>query len=161
MDCQMSPPNHTTSNAESLSREVSTHLWLVLFKAHQAIRTLDEQSIASSGLCFSDFAVLEVLLHKGALPVNIIGEKILLTSGSITTAIDRLEKKSLVERQSSTTDKRVRLVHLTKSGRTLIESFFEKHQESLERAMGGLNLEEKQILIPLLKKLGKHAKDLL
>src|SRR6478609_5049977 len=134
----MTAPEPSLKTDDALSKELSTHLWLVLFKAHQAIRTLDEQSIATSGLCFSDFAVLEVLLHKGALPVNTIGEKILLTSGSITTAIDRLEKKKLVERQASSSDKRVRLVHLTQSGRELIESFFEKHQESLERATGGL-----------------------
>ena len=39
----------------------------------------------------SDFAVLEALLHKGAQPVNVIGKRVFLTSGSITTAIDRLE----------------------------------------------------------------------
>jgi MarR family 2-MHQ and catechol resistance regulon transcriptional repressor len=157
----MTVPDNSTETEDALSKELSTHVWLVLFKAYQAIRTHDEQSIATSGLCFSDFAVLEVLLHKGALPVNTIGEKVLLTSGSITTAIDRLEKKTLVERQASSTDKRVRLVHLTPSGKELIESFFERHQESLERATGGLSIEEKQIIIPLLKKLGKHAKDLL
>lgn len=36
--------------------------------------------------------VLEALLHKGPLPVNALGEKVLLTSGSITTAVDRLER---------------------------------------------------------------------
>jgi len=57
-------------------------------------------------LCGSDFAVLEALLHKGPLPVNEIGKKILLTSGSITVAIDRLEKRGLVERRAHGTDRR-------------------------------------------------------
>jgi MarR family transcriptional regulator, 2-MHQ and catechol-resistance regulon repressor len=148
-------------NASIENQRISTHLWLVLFKTHQAIRTHDEQSIASSGLGFSDFAVLEILLHKGPLPVNTIGEKILLTSGSITTAIDRLEKKLLVERELSKTDRRVRLVHLTKAGRSLIEAFFQKHQEALEHATSGLNIDEKLALTELLKKLGKQAKHLL
>jgi MarR family 2-MHQ and catechol resistance regulon transcriptional repressor len=137
---------------------LSAHLWLVMLKAHQAIRELDLKSIESSGLGFSDFATLEVLLHKGPLPVNLIGEKVQLTSGSITTAIDRLEKKGLVERQSSSSDRRIRLVHLTPSGQTLIETFFEKHLIALEKATSGLNTEEKTILVTLLKKLGKQAK---
>ena len=45
-------------------------------------------------MCGSDFAVLEALLHKGPLPINEIGKKVLLTSGSITVAVDRLESKS-------------------------------------------------------------------
>src|SRR5258708_40212975 len=67
-------------------------------------------------MCGSDFAVLEALLHKGPLPVNEIGKKILLTSGSITVAIDRLETKGLVQRRASGTDRRGRIVHLTKEG---------------------------------------------
>ncbi len=138
----------------------SAHLWLVLMKAAQAIREHDRKSIESSGLCFSDFATLEVLLHKGPLPVNLIGEKVQLTSGSITTAIDRLESRALVQRQASPTDRRVRLVQLTESGRALIERFFEQHLQALSVATSGLSGEEKVQLIHLLKKLGKQAKKL-
>src|ERR1019366_5412985 len=74
------------------------HLWLVLWKAYQALLCHAEHHIHSLGLGFSDFAVLEVLLHKGPAPVNRIGELVHLTSGSITAAIDRLERKSLVAR---------------------------------------------------------------
>src|ERR1035441_41197 len=72
------------------------HLWLVLWKAYQALLCHAERHIHSLGLGFSDFAVLEVLLHKGPAPVNTIGQLVHLTSGSITAAIDRLERKSLV-----------------------------------------------------------------
>jgi len=65
-------------------------------------------------MCGSDFAVLEALLHKGPLPVNEIGKKVLLTSGSITVAVDRLETKGLVERRAHGTDRQARMVHLTK-----------------------------------------------
>src|SRR5450631_3928675 len=74
------------------------HLWLVLWKAYQALLCHAERHIHSLGLGFSDFAVLEVLLHKGPAPVNMIGKLVHLTSGSITAAIDRLERKSLVAR---------------------------------------------------------------
>ena len=138
-----------------------THLWLVLFKTYQTLRTHDLKSIESTGLCLSDFGVLEILLHKGPLPVNAIGEKVLLTSGSITTAVDRLEKKGLVERRFSESDRRVRMVHLTEAGRVLIEDAFAAHQAALERATSGLDADEKTLLIDLLKKLGLEANRLL
>ena len=72
------------------------HVWLVFMKAHQALEHLAEQSISFSQLCFSDFKVLEILLHKGPLPVNSIGNKALLTSGALTIAVDRLEKKGWI-----------------------------------------------------------------
>jgi MarR family 2-MHQ and catechol resistance regulon transcriptional repressor len=64
------------------------HLWLIFMKSYHALREVDARSISASGLCLSDFAILEMLLHKGPLPVNTIGRKIMLTSGSITTAIN-------------------------------------------------------------------------
>ena len=90
------------------------HLWLVLMKAQQALQRHALRSIASSRLCFSDFAVLEILLHKGPLPVNALGVRVSLTSGSATAAIDRIEKKGLVRRAPHATDRRTRIVHLTR-----------------------------------------------
>src|ERR1019366_9069334 len=93
------------------------HLWLVLWKAYQALLCHAERHIHSLGLGFSDFAVLEVLLHKGPAPVNMIGELVHLTSGSITAAIDRLERKSLVARGADPSDRRARGGPLTGGGR--------------------------------------------
>jgi len=49
-------------------------------------------SFHSLGLGPSDFEALEVLIHKGPLPVNALGQKIRFTSGSISVAIDRQPK---------------------------------------------------------------------
>jgi MarR family transcriptional regulator, 2-MHQ and catechol-resistance regulon repressor len=141
--------------------QLSTHLWLVFMKAYQALREHDLRSIEATGLCMSDFLTLEILLHKGPQPINVIGEKVQLTSGAITTAVDRLEQRGLVERQSSNTDRRVRQVHLTPEGQALIAGIFESHQDALHRATSGLSDTEKLQLTDLLKKLGKEAKRLL
>ena len=133
------------------------HLWLVLMKAHRAMRAHAEANMRSLGICFSDFAVLEVLLHKGPLPVNTIGGLIHLTSGSITTAIDRLEAKGFVSRSIADADRRARMVHLTDSGRLLIESAFADHAAALDRATCGLSAAERDELTTLLKKLGRFA----
>ena len=133
------------------------HLWLVLMKAYQSLEHRAMRSIGDTGLCFSDFAVLEALLHKGPLPVNTVGAKVALTSGSSTAAIDRLEKRGLVRRAPDATDRRTRIVHLTDKGRTLIEPAFRKHAADMEAVTASLSGAEKSILLDLLKKLGKSA----
>jgi MarR family 2-MHQ and catechol resistance regulon transcriptional repressor len=136
------------------------HVWLVLVKAFHALRVHAEQSLnfRRAGLGDSDFRVLEVLLYKGPLPVNTIGPKVWLTPGSISVAVDRLEKKALVKRKN-TDDRRVRLVELTAKGRALVTKTFRKHAIAMEEAASVLSKEERLILLRLLKKLGKAGKD--
>jgi MarR family transcriptional regulator, 2-MHQ and catechol-resistance regulon repressor len=137
------------------------HLWLILMKAHRALGHADARSIAASKLGLSDFAVLEILLHKGPLPVNTIGKQVMLTSGSITTAVDRLEEKHLVRREACPNDRRVTFVTLTATGRSLIRRVFKVHADRLETLFEPLSESERSTLGALLKKLGKHAETLL
>jgi MarR family transcriptional regulator, 2-MHQ and catechol-resistance regulon repressor len=133
------------------------HVWLVLMKTFHALKAQAEESLnlSETGLGDSDFRVLEVLLSKGPLPVNTIGPKVWLTPGSISVAIDRLEKKKLVKRRT-THDRRVRLVELTAKGRGLVAKTFETHAASMEKATA-LSTEERLTLLELLKKLGRGA----
>jgi MarR family 2-MHQ and catechol resistance regulon transcriptional repressor len=124
-------------------------------KAYRALAHDAEQSIAGMGMCFTDFAILEILLHKGALPVNTLASRIGLTSGSGTTAVDRLEKRGLVVRRADAGDRRARIVHLTPAGRSLIARAFERHAEDMETIARRLSVEERGDLLDLLKKLGK------
>src|SRR6266436_5079815 len=103
--------------SESLTGGSGVHVFLVLWKAAREVQVYAENSVSESEMCGSDFAVLEALLHKGPLPVNEIGKKVLLTSGSITVAVDRLKARGLAERRAHGTDRRARIVHLTKEGR--------------------------------------------
>lgn len=137
-----------------------THVWLVLSRAASAVGTHANHHIESFGFCASDFGILECLLHKGALPVNVIGRKILLTSGSITSAIDRLEKKGLVARAFDPEDRRTRLVDLTGDGRALIVRAFAEHEIEIERAVAILSASERAALVGLLRKLGHHAAEI-
>jgi MarR family 2-MHQ and catechol resistance regulon transcriptional repressor len=138
----------------------AVHVWLILLKAYRAIGTVAAQSITDSRLCPSDFQVLEILLHKGALPVNTIGRKIMLTSGSITSAVDRLEKRKLVRRDPSVDDARVTYVSLTGPGHSLIQRIFARHADFMEKVFSPLSNDERAHLEKLLKKTGKHAESL-
>src|SRR5438093_8123973 len=140
---------------ESLTGGSGVHVFLVLWKAARALEGYAEKSVSELEMCGSDFAVLEALLHKGPLPVNEIGKKVLLTSGSITVAVDRLETKGLVERRAHGTDRRARIVHLTKEGRKLITRVYANHAADVERlASASLTGAERNTLIRLLKKIG-------
>jgi MarR family 2-MHQ and catechol resistance regulon transcriptional repressor len=131
------------------------HVWLVLMKAYHALAARAEESLdlSETGLGDSDFRVLEALLSKGPLPVNTIGPKVWLTPGSISVAVDRLEKRKLVKRRT-TADRRVRLVELTAKGREQVAKAFERHATAMEKATS-LSKEERLKLLELLKKLGK------
>ena len=135
----------------------ATRVWLILWKAERAIEQNAITSIAGLGLGLSDFAVLEVLLHKGPLPVNVIGKKVLLTSGSITAAVDRLQSKHLVKRTPDPVDLRARIVQLTEAGKRLIEQAFHRHNIDMEETLSILKSSERIELVRLLKKAGLWA----
>jgi MarR family 2-MHQ and catechol resistance regulon transcriptional repressor len=106
------------------------------------------------GLGLSDFGVLEALLHKGPLPVSALGKKVLLTSGSMTAAVDRLERRGLVERKFNASDRRARIVSLTAEGARLVRQAFDVHARDMEKAFAPLSKAEKDSLANLLRKVG-------
>jgi MarR family 2-MHQ and catechol resistance regulon transcriptional repressor len=137
--------------------EETSHAWLVMLKAMRALTRYAAAGIEGTGLGDSDFRVLEVLLHKGPLPVNTIGPIVNLTPGSISIAVDRLFEKGLVSRVESTEDRRVRIVALTPRGKDLIVPAFRKHAGQTRRVFSDLSPEELQGLEVALKKIGKRA----
>jgi MarR family transcriptional regulator, 2-MHQ and catechol-resistance regulon repressor len=142
------------------AKRPGVHVWLIMMKAYGAIQAVAAKDIVDSNLGPSDFQILEILLHKGALPVNTIGRKIMLTSGSISTAVDRLEKRKLVRRDPSVDDARVTYVSLTGPGHALIQRIFSQHAQRLEEVFSPLSDQERLLLEELLKKAGKHAESL-
>src|ERR1700734_3189912 len=81
-------------------------LWLVLSRGHRALNQIAERSIEQAGLGLTDFAALEALLHKGPLTITEIQGKVPLAIGSMTAAVDRLEKKGLIIRTAARDDRR-------------------------------------------------------
>jgi MarR family 2-MHQ and catechol resistance regulon transcriptional repressor len=133
------------------------HAWLVMIKAMQAIMRYALAGLEKSGLGDSDFRVLEALLHKGPLPVNVIGPKVNLTPGSISVAVDRLVAKGLVSRAESPQDRRVRIVALTPRGNSVITPIFRAHAAAMAQVFSGLSRDEMRQLEQQLKRIGKQA----
>jgi MarR family 2-MHQ and catechol resistance regulon transcriptional repressor len=128
-----------------------------MLKAMRVLTRYAAAGIEETGLGDSDFRVLELLLHKGPLPVNTIGPIVDLTPGSISIAVDRLVAKGLVSRVESTEDRRVRIVALTSRGKDLIVPAFRKHAGQMKRVFSELSPEQLRDLEAALKKVGKRA----
>ena len=145
------------SGIEKAADGSGIHLWLVLWKSFRAMEIHAERSIVGLGLCWSDFGVMEALLHKGPLAVKALREKVLLASGSMTAAVDRLERRGWVTRGDDPADRRSRIVRLTAEGQKTIEALFTEHERDMDRAVEGLGARERAALADLLRRLGKSA----
>ncbi|SEN32844.1 transcriptional regulator, MarR family [Mesobacillus persicus] len=132
----------------------SLKLFIVLSRAYRALNEEVNKVIQQKGLNPTEFAVLELLYHKGDQPLQQIGGKILLASGSITYVVDKLEQKGFLKRIGCPKDRRVTYAQITDEGRALIEEIFPEHSQRIDNLMEVLQPEEKQTAIDLLKKLG-------
>jgi MarR family 2-MHQ and catechol resistance regulon transcriptional repressor len=139
--------------------DLALKLWVVLSRAHRAIGRAARRDIDRHDLGYTEFAVLEALYHKGDLAIGEVGERVLLTSGSMTYVIDKLEKRGLLERRECPTDQRITYLHITADGRRRMREIFPEHAEAIRTAMASLTADEKREAIALLKKLGFGAQE--
>jgi MarR family 2-MHQ and catechol resistance regulon transcriptional repressor len=102
-------------------------LWLVLLRSYRALSQIAAQSISDTGLGLTDFATLEALLHKGPLTIGEIQSKVPLALGSMTAAVDRLEKRGLILRTPSRNDRRAKVLKLSPKGRVVVQRAFRRH----------------------------------
>jgi MarR family 2-MHQ and catechol resistance regulon transcriptional repressor len=142
---------------ENESVAKSLKLFIVLSRAYKAINEHVNKVIQANGLNPTEFAVLELLYHKGDQPMQQIGGKILLASGSITYVVDKLEQKGLLKRIACPTDRRVTYAQLTDEGKKFIQDIFPEHAKQIDTLMSSLSEAEKSEAIELLKKLGLPA----
>lgn len=140
--------------------ERALKLFIVLSRASKVISEEVHKSIDRYGLNPTEFAVLELLYHRGQQPIQKIGQKILLRSGSMTYVVDKLEKRGLLRRVFCEKDKRITYMSITQEGIELIEAIFPEHAKGIQSIMSGLTSEEQDMTIELVKKLGLSVKTL-
>jgi len=140
---------------EMVEPNQSLKLFVVMSKAYRAINDYTNKFIQKEGVNPTEFAVLELLYHKGEQPLQHIGDKILLASGSITYVVDKLEKKGFLKRVACPNDRRVTYAHITEEGAKFLEGIFPAHQERIEEIMNTLTNEEKAMVIECMKKIGQ------
>ncbi|WP_175988601.1 MarR family winged helix-turn-helix transcriptional regulator [Bacillus sp. Marseille-Q1617] len=145
---------------ENQGTKQSLKLFIVLSRAFKALNEEINKNIQENGLNPTEFAVLELLYHKGDQPLQQIGGKILLASGSITYVVDKLEQKGYLKRVACPKDRRVTYAQISEPGRSLIDKIFPNHEDRIHELMSSLSPEEKKDAIELLKKLGLSIKNL-
>lgn len=138
----------------------SLRLFVVLSRAAKAVHDRIEENIRSYGLNPTEFAVLDLLYHKGDQPIQAIGKKVLIASSSITYVVDKLESKGYVDRIASPQDRRVILTRLTPEGTGLMDKIFPGHALAIHRILEGVTINEKPDMIQQLKKIGFYAQQL-
>ena len=110
------------------------------------------ENISKFGLNLTDFSVLDLLFQKGEQTTQKIGEKMLITSGSITYIVNKLEKMELICRNKSETDKRITYIKLTKKGRETIFELLPLQIEKINEIFSDFSKEDLINLNHLLKK---------
>ncbi len=146
-------PTHTAEEAQALK------LWVVLSRAKAAVQRVAEADMARHALSPGEFAILEVLYHKGPLLLGEVQKKILVSSGGVTYLVDRLAEQGLVERRECASDRRARYAALTPDGVAMMERVFPEHAAAVQEAVSALSASEKAQLTALLRKLGLSLKD--
>lgn len=130
----------------------------ILFRATNEIEKIIADDVSQYGLNPSEFGALEVLYHKGPLPVQSICEKVLIASSSMSYVIENLIRKEFINKTKNIQDKRYHIVELTEKGRNLMDVIYPKHVEKLRKVIDILNQDEELSLQSNLKKLGKQSK---
>lgn len=147
------------SHAE-VHQALALKLMIVLSRANNAVEAVLQRQVAKHGLTLTEFAILEVLYHKGPLLLGEVQRRILVSSGGVTYLVDRLERKGLVERRACAEDRRARYAALTAEGEALISRIFPDHAACIERLMDTLSQEEQEAAVDLLRRLGKGAAEM-
>lgn len=139
-----------------MNRKCNNFPFLTLMQTSKGIQERIRAEMTQHNLSVTEFSVLEVLFMKGKQTIQQIGHSILITSGSMTYIIDRLEQKGFIKRSACPEDRRVVHVALTANGDQLMEDIMPKHKEMVNRIFGSLNTDESEMLVNLLEEIKKN-----
>ncbi|MDH0291654.1 MarR family transcriptional regulator [Pseudomonas sp. GD04087] len=140
--------------------ELDTDGMLVLGRLGEAAQLIARDHLnplfAEFGLQPGEFDVLATLRRSGApfrLTPTVLYEAAMISSGSMTNRLDRLEKQGLVQRMPNPEDGRGSLVGLSEAGLALIDQAVGAHADNQRRVLSGLSASEQEQLAGLLEKL--------
>lgn len=127
--------------------------FLLLMQTSKSIQDRIRDEMTKNNLSVTEFSVLEVLYYKEKQTIQQIGSRILISSGSMTYVIDKLEKRGLIQRNDCLNDRRVIHVTLTDEGKELMQEIMPKHQQLVDYIFDALNPDETETIIKLLEKV--------
>ncbi|MCM3666508.1 MarR family transcriptional regulator [Mesobacillus subterraneus] len=138
-----------------MERKCTNQSFLLLMHTSKAIQDQIKDDMSKNNLSITEFSVLEVLYHKGRQTIQQIAQSILISSGSMTYVIDKLEQRGLLKRNACPGDRRASHITLTPDGEGLMEKIMPEHEDLIDSLFDSLSADEEQELIRLLRKINK------
>ncbi|WP_419954374.1 MarR family winged helix-turn-helix transcriptional regulator [Neobacillus niacini] len=141
-----------------MERKCTNQPFLLLMQTSKAIQERIRDEMSQYKLSITEFSVLEVLFYQGKQTIQQIGNRILISSGSMTYVIDKLEQKGIIKRNDCREDRRVIHITLTAEGKEMMENIMPKYQEMVDSFFGDLTGLEHEEMVNLLNKIIKKVK---
>lgn len=124
-----------------------------LLRSANIISNEVHKNLGTNNLTVSQFGILEALHKIGPMYQRDLAAQILKTTGNITTVIDNLEKRELVQRIREMKDRRYFQIVLTPEGAKLIRRIYPAHVKRVDQVMDKLTKDEQEELKQLCEKL--------
>ncbi len=125
---------------------------LIYFTA-QDFKNLAEKILKPYGLTIEQFHPLKILSLAPGLTQRQIGDECNKSAANLTRILDRLQKKTLIERRENPEDRRASLVFLTSQGESLVNEVSGILDSFAAQSMAGINNQDQQILRRALEKM--------
>jgi DNA-binding MarR family transcriptional regulator len=126
-----------------------------LVVTYQSFERYSSEHMKSLGITMTQFDIIATLGNQPPMSCKLLGEKTLVTKGTMTGVLERLEEKGFIRRELNAEDARSQLISLTKKGQQLFEKIFPEHMNHLQKAFGNLSKKELEDLAVSLEKLNK------
>ncbi|WP_020006298.1 MarR family winged helix-turn-helix transcriptional regulator [Salinicoccus albus] len=133
----------------------------VFMKSSASVEKLIKQDFLKKEINLNEYAILELLYHKGDQPIQSIGRKILMGGGSITYVIDKIEDKGFLYRKPCEEDRRKMFACITETGKAYMDQRVVEQEALINTIFDEWDDDEVENAIQLLKRVGIHAESLL
>ncbi|MEO6422789.1 MAG: MarR family transcriptional regulator [Candidatus Nitrotoga sp.] len=124
-----------------------------LVLTYQSFEQYSARHIKDIGFTMTQFDIIASLGNQPPMTCKVLGEKTLVTKGTLTGVLERLEGKGVIKREINKEDARSQLIGLTEEGQQLFEKIFPEHVDYLNQAFSKLTAEELDEISGSLEKL--------
>lgn len=137
--------------AKSLAKSFKEHLDKLIHHFNTAENVfLDENE---SGISLTELRVIKFIGNNKSCIMRQISEQLFIPKNNLTAIIDKLEKKNIVERNRSETDRRLIYVSLTANGKNIFDDELRNKLDVSKKLLKSLTKEERRLLFELLEKI--------
>ena len=132
------------------------HLSKIMVEFYERLSSWEDSVVRDSGLTTAQAHTIEIVGHAGPIKMKDLAQKIGVTTGTLTVAVDRLEEKNLLVRKPHKKDRRAYLIDLTEAGHAYFNQHHNFHIRMTQEVVAGLTDEEQEAFAKILETILKH-----